>query len=58
VPISQRRPGEEASAGEGAALQVLEEGLAHGLELGQAGAGRKCRLDDFVAEDHQALRAV
>jgi len=51
----QHRPGEETSAGEGAALQVLEECLAHGLELGQAGGSRQGGPDDFVGEDTPRL---
>ena len=47
----QRRAGEEAAAGEGAALQVVEERLAHRRELGQARRGREGGLDDFAGED-------
>ena len=51
----QRGTGEEAAAGEGAPLQMLEERLAHRRELGQACRGRQGGLDDFAGEDPPRL---
>jgi hypothetical protein len=36
-------------------VQVLEECLTHGLELGQAGGSRQGGPDDFVGEDTPCL---
>ena len=44
----QRGGGEEAAAGEDAALHVAEERLARRRQLGQAGAGRERGLYDFL----------
>ena len=47
----QRGGGEEASAGEDAALHVAEEGLTRCGQLAQAGRGGERRLHDLLVED-------
>ncbi len=47
--------GEEEKEGEGEAMQVKEERLEQGKELGQNGRGGQSGMDDFVGEDLSGL---
>jgi hypothetical protein len=51
----QRGAGHEAAAGEGTALQVIKECLAHSRELGPAGRSDKGGPHDFFLEDPASL---
>jgi hypothetical protein len=51
----QGRASEEAAPGEGPALQVIKERLAHRHQLGQAGRSREGGLHDFFREDPARL---